>query len=49
MTDIGLSLRRRSWPDFACFGRDAARLIAPPLAAATLLFGGWSCSAATDW
>lgn len=41
MTDIGLPLRRLSWPDFAGIGRNGARLIAPPLAAATLLFGGW--------
>src|SRR5258708_21603897 len=41
MTDIGLPLARHSWRDLADLGRDAARLIAPPVALAVLLVGGW--------
>jgi NitT/TauT family transport system permease protein len=41
MTDIGLPLARHPWRDLAGLGRDAARLIAPPLMAGLVLIGGW--------
>jgi NitT/TauT family transport system permease protein len=41
MTDIGVPLPRTLWPGLTDLGRDATRLVAPPLAAAALLFGGW--------
>ncbi|CAN5825333.1 ABC transporter permease [soil metagenome] len=41
MTDIGLPLARPVGYDFAGLGRRAARTLAPPLVAATLLIGGW--------
>ncbi len=41
MTDIGLPLARHSWRDLAGIGRDAVRLIAPPVVLAVLLVGGW--------
>src|SRR5258708_12437643 len=41
MTDIGLPLARPPWRDLAGIGRDAVRLIAPPMVLAILLVGGW--------
>ncbi len=41
MTDIGLPLARPPWRDLAGIGRDAVRLIAPPVVLAVLLVGGW--------
>ena len=48
MTDIGLPLARPA-PDLAGFGRHALRTIAPPVAAALMLFGGWELPAAAAW
>ena len=41
MTDIGLPFARPVRRDFGGLGRDAARLIAPPVVTALLLLGGW--------
>ena len=41
MTDIGLPRARPPWRDLAGIGRDAVRLIAPPVVLAVLLVGGW--------
>ena len=41
MTDIGLPLARPPWRDLAGIGRDAMRLIAPPVVLTVLLVGGW--------
>ena len=41
MTDIGLPLTRPPWRDLAVLGRDAVRLMAPPVVLAVLLLGGW--------
>jgi NitT/TauT family transport system permease protein len=41
MTDIGLPLARPATYDLAGFARYALRTIAPPVAAALMLFGGW--------
>ncbi|MFI5000149.1 MAG: ABC transporter permease, partial [Reyranellales bacterium] len=41
MTDIGAPQLRGFWIGFGDLGRGAARLIAPPVAAATVLLGGW--------
>ena len=41
MTDIGAPFQRNLWLDIGDLGRDTARLVVPPVAAAALLFGGW--------